>query len=574
MKLRNIKIGLRLFLIFALVVVTFIGTSAYILFQLNDINHTNSDLFNKNVKAIDYLLEADRDAYQSRLALNHYFAAKTDKEKQNIAKDVHENMDQVMQRYTLFSEVYNISNQSAFKVQDSIFKANFIKWAEQTDSIVEYIDNQKNNTALNIYNSSYTKHFNSLRGALDVSTEALMKSSEDDQRRIVDIITDVLKVILTISLLFVSLVIVGGIMITRSIILPLNTLVYYSVRLAKGDLSMIIEKSGKDEITTVLESYKNMINKLKEVITSIRNNSAELENASTAIAATSETTAQGANEQASAAEQIASAIEEISSSINQNTDNAQLTRKIAKKASDSIIEGKKALNNLVHDMQEVEQKASVINEIAEKTDLLAVNAAIEAARAGEFGKGFAVVATEVRNLAVTSQKAVKIIGDLIRSNTKNAESFNNLMENIVEDVQKTSELIQEISLASTEQGSGASQVNIAVQQFNAITQQNSASSEELSSSASELESQAKNLLESVNFFIIDPKDIKDKISEMKDNVKKIMSTIELFENDETTNSISKKVNYRRKEQSSNTTSNSTKTGINLKLDTDKDYENF
>jgi methyl-accepting chemotaxis protein len=154
-------------------------------------------------------------------------------------------------------------------------------------------------------------------------------------------------------------------------------------------------------------------------------------------------------------------------------------------------------------MKKIAEKITIVGEIADKTDLLAINAAIEAARAGDQGNGFAVVAAEVRKLAENSQMAAKEIDELSKSSVKIADESGKLLQKIVPDIQKTAVLVQEIAAASIEQNSGASQVNNAVVQLSAVTQKNASASEEMSSSAEELASQAEQLQEIIAFYKTD-----------------------------------------------------------------------
>jgi methyl-accepting chemotaxis protein len=156
-------------------------------------------------------------------------------------------------------------------------------------------------------------------------------------------------------------------------------------------------------------------------------------------------------------------------------------------------------------MKDIASKISIIEEIARQTNLLALNAAIEAARAGEHGKGFAVVASEVRKLAERSQTAAAEINQLSASSIKVAEKAGEMLNKIVPDIQRTAELVQEISASSNEQNSGAEQINGAIQQLNSVIQQNASASEEMSSTAEELSSQAEQLQETMSFFKLDHK---------------------------------------------------------------------
>ncbi|MEW6520255.1 MAG: methyl-accepting chemotaxis protein [Thermodesulfobacteriota bacterium] len=270
---------------------------------------------------------------------------------------------------------------------------------------------------------------------------------------------------------------------------------------ARGNLMVELKKrSNEDEL---MESLQSMVEKLKEVVLEVQASADNVAAGSQELSASAQEMSQGATEQAAAAEEASASMEQMSSNIRQNADNALQTEKIAIKSASDAQEGGKAVNQTVGAMKDIAGKISIIEEIARQTNLLALNAAIEAARAGEHGKGFAVVASEVRKLAERSQKAAAEISELSSASVEVAEIAGDKLSKMLPDIQKTAELVQEISAASREQDSGAEQINKAIQQLDQVIQQNAGATEEMSSTAEELSSQAEQLQSVVAFFRID-----------------------------------------------------------------------
>lgn len=271
-------------------------------------------------------------------------------------------------------------------------------------------------------------------------------------------------------------------------------------KVAGGNLTVqLTERSANDEL---MRSLSSMVAKLSEVVTDVKSAANNVAAGSQQMSSGSMQLSQGASEQAAAAEQASSSMEEMSSNIRQNADNALQTEKIAVKSAQDAQEGGKAVAQTVQAMKDIAGKISIIEEIARQTNLLALNAAIEAARAGEHGKGFAVVASEVRKLAERSQKAAAEISDLSSSSVEVAETAGSMLDRMLPDIQRTAELVQEISAACKEQDSGAAQINKAIQQLDQVIQQNASASEEMSATAEELSSQSQQLQVTIGFFNI------------------------------------------------------------------------
>lgn len=297
---------------------------------------------------------------------------------------------------------------------------------------------------------------------------------------------------------------VGALVLAAWIMLGLSRGLKKSVELAaliaEGDLRSTPETRGNDEIADLLKAQNEMVVKLREVVSSVNQAARNVASGATQMASTSEQLSQGATEQASSTEEASSAVEQMAANIKQSSENAQITEKMAVKSAEDARTSGKAVADAVQAMQTIADRIMIVQEIARQTDLLALNAAVEAARAGEHGRGFAVVAAEVRKLAERSQTAAAEISSLSASTVRTAASAGEMLQGLVPDIEKTSALVTEISVASRELATGSSQISLSIQQLDKVTQENTSASEELSSSATELASQAEMLAEAIGFF--------------------------------------------------------------------------
>ena len=290
------------------------------------------------------------------------------------------------------------------------------------------------------------------------------------------------------------------VLVVRGIVQPLQDAVQVSNLMAKGDLTRDITVRSKDEVGQLSQAMSNMLTELRRVVGEVTSATEQVAAGSEELAASAIELSQGATEQASSVEEVSASMEEMTSSIEQNADNAQTTDKMTNKAADDTDRGGQAVAKTVDAMKQIADKILIVEEIARQTNLLALNAAIEAARAGEHGKGFAVVAAEVRKLAERSGTAASEISELSISSVQVAEEAGGLLGQIVPDIQKTAELVQEIASASNEQSQGGEQVNRAIQELDKVIQQNASASEEVASTAEELSGQAVQLQDAIRFF--------------------------------------------------------------------------
>jgi len=444
--------------------------------------------------------------------------------------------------YNAQSHIEIFSNQGKIVAStispDSIGKSIFDLEFENADEMLKKIQRGKSETKMIGDNMVITKSF--LFGRTDTPwqvsiTVPYSEIIKEGKKAIMNsIISGIILLIIGLFIIFL--------LISR-LTKPLNLLVEQANNIAKGDLTGSIKIVRNDEIGLLGNSFNMMTEKLKEIIGVVIESANSLKIGTSQIALSSQQIAQGATEQAASAEEVSATIEQMGSNIQQNSENAMQTEKISREGADGMMEVASASQKSVEAIKKIAEKITIVNEIAEKTDILAINAAIEAARAGEHGKGFAVVAAEVRKLAEISQTAAKEINELSKLNLKLTEDAGILMGKIMPNIQKTAQLVSEITASSGEQNISAQQIAKAVDQLSTVTQQNSASSEELSSSSEELASQAEVLKDTIMFFKLEqfdhlgikPKKQVEITSNEKSKSKKSAVNIDLDEKDITAN---------------------------------------
>ncbi len=323
-----------------------------------------------------------------------------------------------------------------------------------------------------------------------------------------------------VGALLVAMVAVAGflsVLFVRSIVSQLGAepaeAAHVVRAVAAGDLSVPIRLRPGDTIS-LMAQLKAMQNSLEGVVDQVRQGSMRVADASAEIAQGNQDLSSRTEQQASALEETSASMEELGSTVRQNADSARQANELANGASAVAVKGGTVVGQVVDTMKGINDASkkisdiiSVIDGIAFQTNILALNAAVEAARAGEQGRGFAVVASEVRNLAQRSAEAAKEIKTLINASVERVEQGSALvdqagitMHEIVTAIQRVTDIMGEISSASSEQSAGVAQVGEAITRMDQTTQQNAALVEESAAAAESLKGQAQQLVQAVAVF--------------------------------------------------------------------------
>ncbi|BAH75772.1 methyl-accepting chemotaxis protein [Solidesulfovibrio magneticus] len=535
----DLRVGKKLIISFIIMAII-TGIVGYLgLHNMGAINSMNNTMYERELLGISAVKEANIDLiYADRAVRNMIMTTSLEDRARNV-KSLEKYKNEYQEQMNIARNLF-FSKEGKEKIAklDAAWNALQPVW----NQIIEACNKeelQSNRTSVDLALGVGREKVNAVD---DIMTD-LVRIKENNAKRYYDESSEIYNTSRNVLFAIIGTSIVIGLLlgvgISRAIAKPLIACMEFAKALARGDLGHKLEVVRADEVGQVcqamrevaeaetrvtqiaemmsegnlriqveprcaedvlMRSLASMIERLTEIVEEVKSGAENMASGAEELSASSESLSQGASEQAAAVEESSSSMEEINSSIMRNADNARQTETLAKKASADAKESGAAMVDTVAAMRQIAAKISIIEEIARQTDLLALNAAVEAARAGDHGRGFAVVAAEVRKLAERSQGAAAEINTLSASSLDVAERAGRLLEMLVPDILKTSDLVQEIAAASQEQSSGVEQVNKGLQQLDQVVQQNASASEELASTAEELSSQAAQLVSTVGFF--------------------------------------------------------------------------
>ena len=463
--------------------------------QKNDL----TTLYNQAVNIGNLLLRSDNLISQEHsllmnAVLNHHHHELPDTEQalENLQRQLDNNITILLNRMPQKS------------TEIAAFTAQYQQWLEQQQWLIDALYSQDHAIAL-----AKLKHSANTLRDLQQQVQTLYQNNREDAQALWQNAETLHKQRLVwLALGVLLLIILGTIgthLLIRSIITPFATLNDIADRLRQGDLSIQqIQRNGEDEFSQLIISLNLMVRQLQETVMGVSMTAKGIANVSQDMDSSSQELSRGANLQASSVEAIVISMEDMTSIMLRNGANASQTNNIATLAAQTAADGADTLIRVVQGVQEMTESIRIIDEIAEQTHLLALNAEIEAARAGQAGNGFSIVAAEVRKLAEASQEAAGRITRLARATAKDSTTARGLINNMLEQIKETAILIGHIHEASFEQQESVRQVDIAVHKLEQVVLKNRQGAEQIAVSARELSKEAQQLQSSASAFRLNP----------------------------------------------------------------------
>ncbi|MCW5296630.1 methyl-accepting chemotaxis protein [Herbaspirillum lusitanum] len=507
----NLKIAKKLVLSFLAVIILTAGLGAFSIVELIKVNRASSDIATNWMPSVKVGLQLQASMSRFRISELQHILATEEKDYDDAEKAMKTRMEIIRKDLASYEQMISEPEEKVLYPQ---FQQTMQKYLAENKKIMELSRaNQKDEARLQFKGESnklFRQAVEQLGGLVKINDDGTVRSNAEADHTFNEARNWILGLLIAIVVIAMTL----AVWVARIVSVPLNKAVDVAQRVAEGDLGADIRSDSRDETGQLMDSLKAMNDSLLRIVGEVRTGTDTIATASTEIASGNLDLSSRTEQQAGSLEETASAMEELTSTVKANADNARQANQLAVSASEVAQQGGAVVGQVVDTMGSINESSrkivdiiSVIDGIAFQTNILALNAAVEAARAGEQGRGFAVVASEVRSLAQRSAAAAKEIKVLIDDSVEKVGSGSKLVEQagvtmseVVASVRRVTDIVGEISAASTEQSTGIEEVNRAITQMDEVTQQNAALVEQAAAAAQSLQEQAGKLAQVVSVF--------------------------------------------------------------------------